>query len=88
MYHWGVPSEAGPLVGLITLGFDWVEPSISLIYSMALFIWVAVVGPLVSSINILWMFWMLSLLSSSLSTSFSAYSSCLARVRCYYRMLL
>lgn len=53
-----------------------VLPRMSLISWTAELIWVAVVGPRVSSIRMFWMFWMLSRLTSSRYTSFSASSSC------------
>ena len=53
-----------------------VLPRMSLISWTAELIWVTVVGPRVSSMRMLWMFWMLYRFTSSRSTSFSAYSSC------------
>ena len=90
-YQSGAPSWLGTFSWALLMfvaGLDCVDPKISLISSIALFICCELVGPRVKSINIFWIFWILYLLINSLWMSFSAYYSCLDIVRCSYLILL
>jgi hypothetical protein len=88
LYHNGTPSWLGfYYIILLGPGLDWVEPNIYLISSIALLICWELVGPLVKSIKIFWIFWILYRFTNNLWISFYAYYNWRDIAR-YYSLIL